>query len=775
MSDDAPADIPALEDDSPKRAKPRVRKLRLLLLLVPLAALAIVSTLFGMMMAVASDLPALENRKEYQEAQNSYMTDVHGRPIGVLANNQHRILVDSKQIAAVMKFAVVSVEDERFYENSGVDLKAMGRAFFQDVVQQRAAQGGSTITQQFVKNAMQAQTKRTVFEKLREAALAYHLTRKWSKDKILTQYLNSIYYGNGAYGIESAARTYFGWNHPGCGEQVKGTMVPCAETLYPAEAAMLAGIIQSPSGNDPVAHPKAALDRRNVVLKKMLQQGHLRPMDYRDAVRVPVPTRDQVRPPSIASKTPYFASWVRQQLVDKYGARKAFEGGLKVQTTIDLDLQKAAEQSIKNYLGNPEGPTASMVVIDNKTGEVRAMVGGQDYQTTPFNLATQGRRQPGSAMKPFILATALSQGIGVDSTWVSEKKVFKIPDTHPVEYFPVKNDIPAYNGPMSLGSAMTYSDNTVYSEVGIQVGTKQVAKTAWKMGIRSPISTNYAMTLGGLKTGVSPLDMAHAYETIATGGDRINGTLGAPDGGPVGIRRVTVAKSGKKVDRNRTIKKRVIDPANAEAMKQVLQTVVTSGTARRAQLGDGQIAAGKTGTTSGYGDAWFVGFTERYTVAVWVGYPNSTKSMETDFEGSPVEGGTFPALIWHDFMVAAGIIDADREARRAEQSGKTVPDTSTVEGDASNPVPSPDTQGGGGDTSSGTSDTGGTGGTGGTTGGGTGDTGGGGTTGGGDTGGGTGGGGTGGGDTGGGTAPAEPTAPSGGGGGDSGGAVAPSG
>ena len=195
-----------------------------------------------------------------------------------------------------MKFAVVSVEDERFYDNTGVDLKAMGRAYFQDQHQQRAPQGGSTITQQFVKNAMQAQTKRTVFEKLREAALAYHLTRKWSKDKILTQYLNSIYYGNGAYGIESAARTYFGWNHPGCGEQVKGTMVPCAETLYPAEAAMLAGIIQSPSGNDPVAHPKAALDRRNVVLKKMLQQGHLRPMDYRDAVRVPVPTTASTEP-----------------------------------------------------------------------------------------------------------------------------------------------------------------------------------------------------------------------------------------------------------------------------------------------------------------------------------------------------------------------------------------------------------------------------------------------------------------------------------------------
>src|SRR3954447_11426602 len=205
---------PPFADDPPPDAAPRVNKVRLLAVLVPLVALAVVSTVFGMMMAVASDLPDLENRREYQNARNSLLVDVHGQALGVLTNNQARILVAFDDIAPVVRNAVIAIEDRRFYENSGVDLKGIARALAQDIVHQRAAQGGSTITQQFVKNALRAQNDRTVLQKMREAALAYHLTRKWSKAKILTQYLNSIYFGNGAYGIESAARTYFGKDHP---------------------------------------------------------------------------------------------------------------------------------------------------------------------------------------------------------------------------------------------------------------------------------------------------------------------------------------------------------------------------------------------------------------------------------------------------------------------------------------------------------------------------------------------------------------------------------
>src|SRR6185503_16081354 len=260
----------------PPRDRPRVRKLRLLVVLVPLLLLAMVSTVFGMMMAVASDLPALENRKEYQDARNSVLYDYTGKQaLGVLTNNQSRVLVTYDQIAPDMRNAIIAIEDRRFYTNSGVDIRGIGRAFAQDIVQKRAVQGGSTITQQFVKNALRAQNNRTVFAKLREAALAYQLERNWDKDKILTEYLNEIYFGEGAYGIEAAARTYFGWNHPGCGDPGDR----CASQLLPWEAAMLAGLISNPSGYDPKVAPESATARRNLVLQNMADQGYIAPED----------------------------------------------------------------------------------------------------------------------------------------------------------------------------------------------------------------------------------------------------------------------------------------------------------------------------------------------------------------------------------------------------------------------------------------------------------------------------------------------------------------
>src|SRR5919206_272755 len=325
----------------PPAGRPRVRKLRLLVVLIPLTLLAVISTVFGMMMAVASDLPDLENRKEFQDARNSVLFDDTGRrSLGVLTNNQSRVLVTYDQISPNMRNAIVAVEDRRFFENPGVDIRGIARAFVQDVVQQRAAQGGSTITQQFVKNALRAQNQRTVFEKLREAALAYHLTRKWSKAKILTEYLNSIYFGNGAYGIESAARTYFGRDHPGCGTREK----PCVSVLRPEEAALLAGVVANPSGYDPVAHPVAARQRRDLVLKRMFEQGRLGRLQYFNARQEALPGPPD--PPTVRTKAPYFTTWVRQQLVDRFGARKAFEGGLKVTTTLDTELQAAAQSTV---------------------------------------------------------------------------------------------------------------------------------------------------------------------------------------------------------------------------------------------------------------------------------------------------------------------------------------------------------------------------------------------------------------------------------------------
>jgi penicillin-binding protein 1A len=651
--------------DGPPPVRSRVKKLRLLAIFLPLTLLAIVSTVFGMMMAVASDLPDLENRKEYQDAKNSVLVDSQNREIGVLTNNQSRVLVSYEDIPRNMRNAIIAIEDRRFYENSGVDVRGIARAFTQDILQRKAVQGGSTIAQQFVKNALQAQADRTVFQKLREAALAYHLTRKWPKSKILTQYLNSIYFGNGAYGVESAARTYFGNqpDHQGCGSPHN----LCVRQLKPEEAALLAGVVANPSAYDPVAHPEAAERRRNLVLKDMLDQGLLPRLEYYTAIREALPAAVDIKPPTASSKAPYFTTWVRQQLVDKFGARRAFEGGLKIKTTLDLDLQDAAEDAVKKYLPDSTWPSAALVAIDNQTGEVRAMVGGRDYAKRPFNLATQGQRQPGSSIKPFILAEALKK-YSAGSVWPSRKRVFTVPGTKGKELFPVKNFENKYAGSQTLAGGLTYSDNSVYAAVGISVGPKKIANLAERMGIRTPVSSNYAMTLGGLKEGVTPLDMAHAYETLIAGGRRVYGTLGAGNEGPVGIKEV-LGPNDKVIKANKTRARRVLPPRIANETVNIMTTVVSQGTGRRAALGPGKFAAGKTGTTENSGDAWFVGFNERWTVAVWVGYADRLKPMLTEFAGQPVEGGTYPALIWHDFMVAANAKADERNAKERERKG----------------------------------------------------------------------------------------------------------
>jgi penicillin-binding protein 1A len=668
---------PAVEEDGrrPKR-KTKIKKLRLLAILVPLAALAVVSTIFGMMMAVASDLPSLEQLPQVAKRKNSVLTDINGRRLTTLTSNQGRIIVDDDQISAYAKYAVIAIEDRRFYQNSGVDLKGIARAFVQDVVQGRQAQGGSTIAQQFVKNALQAQSKRTVFEKLREAAMAYHLTRKWPKDRILTEYLNSVYFGNGAYGIEAAARTYFGAdpNHKDCG-QPKHPM--CAQQLTPAEGALLAAIIASPSGYDPVAHSQTALQRRNLVLKKMLEQGRITAPQYEDAIHEQLFA--DITPPHFDSPegTEYFVSWVRQSLVDQVGPQRAFEGDLNVKTTLDLQLQQSAQNAVNKWLSWAGGPTASVVVLDNNTGEVRAMVGGRDYDKAPFNLATQGQRQPGSSIKPFILAEALRQGIGPGAVFPSRKRYFTI-NKKSHEQFVVNNFENEYAGQSTVANALTFSDNAVFAALGIKVGTKKVSRLAERMGIRTPVSSNLAMTLGGLRQGVTPLDMAHAYETFAAGGKRITGTLGTSDAGPVGIHEITKRNDDEDVvKKNKPIGKRVLSEKVAAEATQLMTGPVKFGTATRAQYGG--FAAGKTGTTENSGDAWFVGFTPRWTIAVWVGYPTTLKPMLSEFQGSAVTGGTFPAMIWHDFVVAANkVVDDRKNAEREEKGLPPIEESSTT-------------------------------------------------------------------------------------------------
>ena len=684
----------------PQPAKPRLKKLRLALVVLGLSVLALISTVFGMLMAVASDLPSLDNEAQYRAAKNSVLyprgpdcpkLDPGKCPrIAKLTGNLNRILVDESEISPNLKNAVIAIEDQRFYSHHGVDYTGIARALWQDVLRRRAAQGGSTITQQFVKNALSAQNDRSVFQKLREAALAYHLERKWSKEKILTQYLNTVYFGNGAYGVEAAARTYFGNTGqvtpastttstagvtaapPTSSEdQQPDEDTRDASVLSPAEAALLAGMISSPSMYDPLQHPAAARQRRDLVLAKMYDQRMITHAEYVTALRQSLPGRDQITPPKVDSQYPYFTSWVEGQLLDQFQAPLVYSGGLNIQTTLDPELQAAAEQAIRGRLAGI-GPSASLVAIDNKTGQVRAMVGGPDFSARPFNLATNGHRQPGSAIKPFILVRALADGVDPNSTWVSGPKVLHARNGRgQLVNFPVSNYNDSYLGSASLWSATTNSDNSVFAELGLKIGPRRIARLAEKMGIRTKLSTNPSMTLGGLKEGVTPLEMAYAYSTIANDGVRIENSLAPDRFSPIGFSEV----KGPHVDKASKPKRvRVFSQKTGELAKSMLHLVVTSGTGKAAQVGD-EYLWGKTGTTENYGDAWFVGGNSDLTIAVWVGYADKVQSMETEHAGSPVAGGTFPAEIFHDFMTAWLQMRDARRAARAQ--GKDQPSTGT--------------------------------------------------------------------------------------------------
>ncbi|MGA2319780.1 MAG: transglycosylase domain-containing protein [Solirubrobacteraceae bacterium] len=682
MSIDLAPEIPAVP-------KPRLKRLRFLAILFAVLLLGLVSFVFGMFVSIASDLPSLTKFSQFKDAQSSVLLDDLGHPLGIVSQ-QNRVIVTPAQIPQLVKEAVISIEDKRFETNSGVDMRAIARAFVQDILHKGSVQGASTIEQQFIKNALQAQSHRTIFEKLREVGLAYQLSHKWSKEKIITAYLNTIYFGNGAYGIESAAQTYFGHevNHLGCGPPPSHQL--CVEQLAPWEAALLAGIIQSPTAYDPATHPVAATARRDVVLRQMLEQGYLTRAVYEESIKQALPAPSKVQAPHEQTiegiDAGYFTSWVQQQVIERYGAPRAFDGGLRIKTTLDIELQRAAEQAVDANLAYPAGPTASLVAIENSTGEVRAMVGGRNYDESPFNLATAGERQPGSSFKAFDLAAALEDGISPDSVWTSEEKVFIVPGTGGREKFVVHNDEGTYSGSNTLTGATAFSDNSIYAEVGLQVGTHRIARLAHEMGITTPVSTNPAMTIGGLTVGVTPLDMAHAYETIAHGGRRVSGTL-AEEGAPVGIQEVEAGgralPDGSRRDVNSVRTTAVLPAAVAATETSMLETVIQYGTGRAAAIG--QFAAGKTGTTSNYGDAWFVGWDSKYTVAVWVGYPNSLTPMTNDFDDGPVLGGTFPALIWHDFMTSAVQIDKTRAEQSSAHSGASGKGEGTSSGESELP------------------------------------------------------------------------------------------
>jgi penicillin-binding protein 1A len=602
----------------------RIRKLRLLALVAVLGLLSFASFTFGLVTAIAGQLPQYDPAHQKKIAHDGYIFDRNGQLLAVLRGKESRVILKSEQIAPIMKQAIVAIEDKRFYEHRGVDLRAIGRALVADIENKAVVQGGSTITQQFIKNAY-VEDQRSVARKLKEAALAWQLEQRETKDWILTAYLNTIYFGNGAYGIGQAALTYF--------------QKPASRLTLP-EAALLAGIPRDPSLVDPVTNPKAAKERRRVVLDQMLQQGIIAPEQHSEARSAAMPAPDQVQVPGTQERQgQYFVNYVKQQLIDSddYGPGDVFGGGLRVYTTLDTRLQKLARASIAKVLKDPDGPQAALVAIDPRDGSVRAMVGGSNYRESQFNLAVQGERQPGSAFKPFVLAAALNEGIAPSTQFESHPTTIPLGD----RLWQVNNYEGSYLGSINLETATIHSDNSVYAQLTSLVGPQNVAKMARDAGIRSRLNSYFAIGLGA--EAANPLEMARAFSTFANGGQRIDGSL-------LGNQPRAVTKIGKR--KNEPVAERILSPERTAILNSILQKVVTQGTGRRAALSDRPVA-GKTGTTENYGDAWFVGSIPQLTVAVWVGYPRELRPMEHEYHGDPVAGGTFPAEIWHTFVQEA--------------------------------------------------------------------------------------------------------------------------
>jgi penicillin-binding protein 1A len=609
--------------DSPAPKKRRIRKLRLLVLTLALFILALSSFTFGLVTAIAGEIPQLDPSKQRRQ-ENTKIYDSTGKKVlAILRGNENRVLVDYADIAPVMKQAIVAIEDRRFFEHRGVDLRAIGRAVWADIAEKEVVQGGSTITQQFIKNTY-VRNQRSIARKLREAALAWQLEQQWSKKRILTAYLNTIYFGNGAYGVDQAALTYFGHH---------------AKRLTLAESALLAGLPADPSRYDPVTNPKAARARRRTVLQTMLDLGSISFAQFKAAASKPLPRKVQLQ--DTRGPGGYFANYVTQQLVDKYRTRGVYGGGLEVKTTLDLGLQKIGHRAIARWLKDEDGPAAALVAVDPRDGAIKAMIGGSNFRESQFNLAVQGERQAGSAFKPFVLATALDDGISTQTTFVSKPTTISLGD----KLWSVSNYEDAYLGSTDLETATIQSDNSVYAQLTAMVGPRNVRRMAHRLGIKSELSGYFAIGLGA--EAVNPLEMARAFSTFANGGRRIDGSLFGNR--PRAIASVT--KNGER-KQNKVVPRQALDPEKAKLVNQILQKVVTSGTGRKAALSD-RPAAGKTGTTENYGDAWFVGYTPQLAVAVWVGYANELIPMLTEYEDEPVAGGTFPALIWKTFMEEA--------------------------------------------------------------------------------------------------------------------------
>ncbi len=578
---------------------------------------------------VLRDTPELAQLEPKPQGAVSTVYAADGTRLGFISSDVLRTEVGGRKIPAVVKQATVAIEDRRFYEHGGVDYVGIARAAVKNLTSDRAAQGGSTLTMQLVRNLYtpRARFRKTLTRKIREAKLADELEAVHSKAWILDGYLNNVPYGTvggqTAVGIQAASRIFFD--------------KPVSRLTLP-EAALLAGLPQAPSEDNPFAHPARAKARRAEVLRAMAAAHDITPSEAAEAMATPLGvernTFYQQR------REQFFFDDVKEELIERYGVATVRQGGLKVSTTIDLRLQELARKAIADHLDQPGQPSAALVTIDPRNGRILAMASSATYGPTVFNYATQAFRQPGSTFKAIDLMAAVRMGIDPTSTFYDSHELF--PGWDPIEpTWHVQTDDHTYSGSISLAEAIAKSDNTVYAQLGADITPKAVRKAAYDLGVTSHLDAFPAEAIGGLRRGVSPLEMANAYATIADGGLRNR---------PTAIARVKFP-DGRVERPGRGHRRRTFTDGEAAEVTEALKGVLDHGTA--AGLGIGCPAAGKTGTTSSFTDAWFIGFTPRLSTAVWVGYPNETTSMTAVPGYGEVFGATIPAPIWQEFMTAA--------------------------------------------------------------------------------------------------------------------------
>ncbi len=578
---------------------------------------------------VAADAPSLAACKQVDRTGNSAIYAGDGSSLGRIASDEAREPVSIARIPKQLQLATVAIEDQRFYEHGGVDPEGILRAALKNLEAGKTVEGGSTITQQLVRHLCLRNPKRDLERKIIEAKLAIEYAEKHSRREILGQYLNTATYGTveGAttVGVGAAAQIYFSR--------------PVAK-LSLEQSALLAGLPQAPSEYNPILHPREARRRRNSVLAKMAHLGYLSPARARRAEASGLGLN--VSGAYFAHREPFFFDYVEHELVERFGAEAVRNGGIRAYTTIQPRLQRVGLEAMRSTLPYSTDPSSAMVSINPSNGEIESMVSSSSYDSSQFNLAAQGHRQPGSTFKAFVLTTAIRQGIDPYTTYYTSKPLdLNLPKWG---HWEVHTADEGYLGKVNLQQATVASDNTVFAQLDLDVGPERVAATAKSMGITSPLDGIPAEGIGGLRVGVSPLELADAYATLADGGVHHD---------PIAIKRV-VFPGGKTQRPGRKPPRRVISEAVAYEVTRLLHDNITEGTGTAAYTGcPGQ--AGKTGTTDRETDAWFAGYQPNLTTVVWVGYPQSNAIEMTSVHGITVYGGTFPAEIWHSLYAGAEV------------------------------------------------------------------------------------------------------------------------